>query len=295
MGLGVGSEAIPNRVIVIGWLVAGLLSAFTFSRPVFTEARDAEGRPIHVGRLRLRTYPSGARVWIDGQLRVESTPATLLLEDGEYRFQMQLEGAEAAERTVRIRAGDLRELDIDLPRPPDATLSVFSDLEGAQVRINGFVRGTTPVVAAVTRPGSVDMTVAAPFGGRAKSVRTTLRIGEQKRLFVFFEAVQSEPEPSEASGASRVPACLPPERGYLTLGVAPEGEVFDEDGRSLGRTPLVAKALDPGEHQLSLRSLDGRYEKRVDIEVEAERTAVFRFRFTDADQLPGWHPDAGSR
>ena len=40
---------------------------------------DREGKPITIGRFRLRTYPKGARVWIDGELKVESTPATLIL------------------------------------------------------------------------------------------------------------------------------------------------------------------------------------------------------------------------
>src|SRR5205823_4037767 len=102
-------------------------------------------------------------------LKIESTPATLVLERGKYHLRIQLEGAAPYDLDVVLEAADLREMDINIPRPPDATLSVLSDVEGAQVRVNGYVRGSTPLLNAVTRPGPIDMTVTAPEG-RAKSL-----------------------------------------------------------------------------------------------------------------------------
>ncbi len=240
---------------------------------------DAEGKPITVGRLRLRTFPTGARVWIDGEPKVDAAPATLILPAGTYRLRLQLPGAEATERDVEIVAGEARELDVNVPRPPDSTISVLSDQVGAKVSINGYTRGVTPLLDAVTKAGAVDMTLLT-FDGRAKSLRTTLSIGEHKWVEVFFDEVDCRPPPPPPP--PKPPMSIPPPTGWLTLGLEPEGEVRDEEDRLLGATPLERKAIEPGRHKLQLRS--GKRHKWVEVEVEADRTAIYRFRLLPEDE-----------
>jgi hypothetical protein len=202
-----------------------------------------------------------------------------------YHLRIQAPGAQAIEKDIEIEAGDFNEMTIDIPKPPDARISVFSDIVHADVRINGYRRGATPLEGAVTKPGPVDITVTTP-GGRAKSVKTELAIGEQKQVEVFFDRVTSAPEePKAPANESR-----PVPKGYLTLGLKPDGTVLDEDGKKIGDTPIVKKPMDPGEYEFVLRSVDGRYEKRVTIEIEADQAAVFRFQFRDEDQVPWWKP-----
>lgn len=256
------------------------------------EKLDRHGKPIEIGRCRLHTYPAGARVWIDGKLEVEATPATLVLPAGEYHLRIQAPGAEALEHTLEIEAGESKDLTLNLPKAPEATIAIRSDVVGADVRINGYRRGATPLSPAVTKPGPVDITITSP-NGRAKSVRTQLAIGEQKLLEVFFDDVMSTPETDEGPRLES----RPEPRGYLTLGVKPDGVVLTAEEKRLGETPLMRLPLPTGEHELLLRSLDGRYEKRVIVELEADQTAVFRFQFRDEDQVPGWKPppkDAGA-
>jgi PEGA domain-containing protein len=250
---------------------------------------DARGRPVDVGRLRLHTFPAGAKVWIDGALKIDSTPATLVLREGKYRLRIQAPGAEALERDIEIEAGQVDELTINIPKPPEARIAVFSDVVGADVRINGYRRGATPLDPVVTKPGGVDITVTTP-NGRAKSVRTELAIGEQKRIEVLFDRVASGPEESEPAHPKN--ESLPDPKGYLTLGLKPDGTVYTEEGEKIGDTPIVRKPMDPGEHALVLRSLDGRYEKHVTIDLEADQAGVFRFQFRDEDQVPFWKPTA---
>lgn len=242
---------------------------------------DARGEPVTVGSLRLRTFPPGARVWIDGALKVESTPATLLLPAGAYRLVLQLEGAEALEKEIEIEAGEVSELNLNVPRPPDATLTVLSDALGAKVIVNGYTRGGTPVDRVVTRPGPIDLTVTS-LDGHARSLRTHLRIGEQKIVELFFEDVAClppEPEPPPQ------PMSLPPERGRLTLGLEPAGEVLDEREVLVGKTPLVDHPIEPGEHRLLLRSKDRKLQKWVTVEVEAGKAAIYRFRLLQEDAI----------
>ena len=53
---------------------------------------------------------------------------------------------------------------------------------------------------------------------------------------------------------------------------------------------LVYRVWPVGEHALVLRSKDGRYEKRVSVEVNPNRNAVYRFMLRREDEVPGWSP-----
>ena len=134
-------------------------------------------------------------------------------------------------------------------------------------------------------PGPLDITVSHP-DGRAKSVRSSLEIGEQKRLEVFFDAIAGEraeaSDPRVAMTSTRSDAF-----GRLTLGLNPEGVVETEDGEVIGTTPIVEKKMQVGAHTLVLRSRDGRLRRRVTIEIGAGENAVFRFQLGRDDEVPG--------
>lgn len=233
-----------------------------------------------LARVRLRTFPTGARVWIDDALKVEATPATLILPPGRYRLRMQLAGAEPLERALELDAGEVRELNVDLPKPRDATVTVLSDVVDAKVVINGYTRGVTPLWRAIVKPGPIDLTVTDP-AGRAKAFRAELAVGEDARVVLAFDPIACAPPPPEPE---RRPMSEPPPTGLLTLGLEPEGEVFDDEGRRLGRTPLERLRLPAGTHRLELRS--GKLGKDVTVEVEADRTAIYRFRLRPEDERP---------
>ena len=236
---------------------------------------DQHGNPITVGRFRLRTYPKGAQVWANGKLVAVTTPATLILPGGQHRLKIQLKGAEAIEHTIHVEAGDSRELSLHLPRPAPATLTILSDIEGADVRINGYRRGHTPLHQVVTRPGPVDMTITAP-DGRAQSLQTTLEISEAKTMEVHFGPPVSQEDDNASSPMSQ--------EGRLTLGLQPEGQVFLDDGTWLGSTPLVNKRMPAGVLDVILRSSDGERQRRVTIEIRPDTTTIYRFSLRKDDR-----------
>lgn len=242
---------------------------------------DADGQPTNLGRIRLRTFPTGARAVVDGKLEIVRTPATLVLPEGAHRVRIQAPGAPAIERTLYVTAGTSRDVTIRIPPPPAARIHVFADVVGADVRINGYRRGVTPLFGAITKPGPVDVTVSA--AGEARSAQTTLAIGEQKTIEIFFGESPADVGPGVCKAPLRV--SKPPPKGRLTLGMKPEGIVETTDGQSLGTTPLVRVPFDPGEHTLILRSTDGRYRRTVDLRIEAGETAVFRFRLGKRDEV----------
>lgn len=239
-----------------------------------TPPLDAAGRPLTIGTYRVRTFPKGANVYVDGKLEVPSTPATLILEAGEHHLRIIHPGAtEAYEETITVEAGQKKTLDVRIPAPPRSTLAVLSNVDGAGVRINGYRRGVTPLEPVTVRAGAVDVTVTAP-DGRARSASTRLGWGEHAELRVDFL-----PDDADAKTPSdRAP-------GRVTLVLAPEGYVEDDAGERLGETPLRDHPLPPGERALWLRSKDGRYARRVVLFVESGQRAVYRFRLGPEDRI----------
>ncbi len=243
---------------------------------------DKDGKPVTVGTFRVRTYPKGAKVWIKGELKAIHTPATLILEQGEYQLKIQLEGAEPYETEITVEAGEALERTYRIPKPPPALLSVYSDIEGADVRINGYRRGATPLVEAVTRPGPIDITVTT-WDGRARSVRSRLKLSENKSVTVTFADTSSKAETPTAKASQDA---SPAPRGLLTLGLQPNGVVYDAQSRLLGHTPLVKLPIEPGTHELLLRTYDGSKERKVELTVEPGKHAVYRFLLKQRDEVP---------
>jgi len=120
------------------------------------EARRGERREVRatlerlVGRLAVRSEPSGATVRIEGRDPREAgvTPVDLELPAGEYRITLAAEGRRAESRTVRVPAEETTELTLGLvPLPPPAgRLVVAGNVAGAVVLVDGVERGFTPVV-----------------------------------------------------------------------------------------------------------------------------------------------------
>jgi hypothetical protein len=267
---------VPVASTIARGLGVGLVCILACSEPL-----DKSGKPITHGSFRLRTFPSGARVWIDGILKVEQTPATLILKEGPYTLKIQHPGALATEKVIHIEAGKRKERTYNIPKPSPATLSVFSDVVGAKVRINGYVRGRTPLMKAITRPGPIDMTVIAP-GSTAKSVKTYLDISEQEFIEVFFGDVACRLNPKAILAK---PMSLPPPQGTLDLAFKPAGNILDASGKLIGTSPLFGHRMPVGLHKLQLRSENGKFERWVKIEIEADKNHVFRFRLSDKDRL----------
>lgn len=253
---------------------ADLLFVFAFCATIACGPKvDAKGQPISKGRVRLRTVPKGARAWLNGKPEVVQTPATLILDPGTYQLAVQVRGGEALYTTVSVDAGDNRTLELKLPQPPKATLTVLSDVDGAEVRVNGYKRGTTPLLRAVTRPGALDITASGP-ATLARSARARLALAEQKIIQIRFgettcrgalveevSALQSHPKPM----------------GSVTIGAQPPATVMLESGKVLGKTPLIKHRLPAGRIKLLLRTDEGQ-EKVLDIEVQEDHNSVFRIQ-----------------
>ncbi len=66
------------------------------------------------GTLRITSEPSGAQIFINGQPRAQTTPATFVLPAGRYQISVNKNGRQAQD-TVEIKDGSLASLDMQLP------------------------------------------------------------------------------------------------------------------------------------------------------------------------------------
>jgi hypothetical protein len=146
------------------------------------------------------------------------------------------------------------------------SLRIESDPAGAEVRLNGAAKGTTP------------LSLSVPAGNYSLTVRHGSNI---KELPV-----------SVTNGATTVhhltwadtPAAAPPETGHLSVSTDPPGSGVAVDGEERGVAPLTLRDLPVGQHRVVVRARGNTYTRTVQIEAGA--TASLFFGATQA-AVPG--------
>ncbi len=191
------------------------------------------------GSVAVKTTPPGLLIYVDGKSSGKNTPATiaglttgahafaLKRADGSlvHRFRMDL--AEGATETVEVDANKL---------PP--LLDVISAPEGAEVKVNGQLKGDTPVTVAGLRPGRARVEVRKE-GCEVYKSRVKLAAATVETLNVQLKC---KAEVVEGFGKLNITAT----------------KVCDVllDGQKIGRTPAIGLKVAAGNHQLQLLPLD---------------------------------------
>jgi hypothetical protein len=128
------------------------------------------------------------------------------------------------------------------------SLSIQSEPAGAEVTIDGTVRGTTPLTISLP-PGSHAMSVTGTGGRREMSV--SIVAGQQAVHHITWA-------PPEA-------AALASATGGLTVATDTPGDVVLIDGTEQGRTPLRLETLAAGAHVVSVRSGGSTHRRTIEI------------------------------
>jgi hypothetical protein len=144
-------------------------------------------------------------------------------------------------------------------RTPDETtgsLQVESDPPGADVLIDGKVRGTTPLSLALP-PGS--HTLVVQRGADVKRMNVDVASGSAKAYHVAW----AEPAMTTA-----------PATGSLSVVSDPPGSIVVVDGSPRGQTPLTVGELAAGRHEVLVRNAAATYRRTVDVESGATVSLV---------------------
>ncbi|TLM76615.1 SUMF1/EgtB/PvdO family nonheme iron enzyme [Microbulbifer harenosus] len=142
------------------------------------------------GTLRVVSNPPGASITVNGEYRGQAPMDVALASNRRHQLRFFLDGYRSVEHTVDVRAGDLRDLNVDLTAvfgdvtitssPPEA--QVFIDGRLAGIAGETFTLPTRSHTITVRKAGYEDyQTTIVPSSKLKQSVRAILLTGEQAR------------------------------------------------------------------------------------------------------------------
>jgi hypothetical protein len=146
------------------------------------------------------------------------------------------------------------------------TLTVQTNPAGASVVIDGKQRGVTPLNLALESGKHVLELVTE---GDVRSVPITITPGAQISQFIELP---------------HAPSAL----GELQIRTEPAGAQVSVDGRALGKSPLTAEGLTPGQHTVTLENELGSVTQRVNIEAGTTQSLVVPLTAPKGAPVSGW-------
>jgi formylglycine-generating enzyme required for sulfatase activity len=172
------------------------------------------------GVLVVIPHPEDAEVWVDGvnhgrgRLRLEK------VSPGKRVVSVKRSGYASDEKTVKILAGLLSDVEIHLALLQGA-LKITTVPSGAEVSVNGIVKGKSPVEVSGLSPGVVKVRVSSE-GYETKEESVDVVGGEKRLVWGLQKAV-----------------------GVLWVATEPSGAEVSVNGIGKGKTPVVT-GLSPG-------------------------------------------------
>ncbi len=159
--------------------------------------------PLLTGSLSVKTEPSGAEVVINGQSRGRTPLELMNMSPGSLKVRVSREGYESREETVSVVGGESRQVEWRLMRSV-GSLRVETDPPGAEIQVNGVVKGKSPLDMSDLKPGPVK--VRANMGGKGYGVREEtvgIEAGRETqlkwKLDVLMGSLRVRVKPVEAS------------------------------------------------------------------------------------------------
>ena len=206
------------------------------------------------GLLLLKTEPAGANIVIDG-VTVGQTPRLVTHLAAKDVYNVRLRKAGYQDQLIQVRFEGRRPLVREETLVlASGTVNVLSDPAGAEVTLNGIVRGKTPVLVR-----------DVPRGRAVVKFRLDGFDEEVRELAINAGDVQTLSVP------------LKGQPGTLRLSSVPEGAGFYLNDEPRGRGPLAIPGLNPGEYVVRAEMEGyGTMTKSVTIENGVSASEEFR-------------------
>jgi hypothetical protein len=149
---------------------------------------------------------------------------------------------------------------------PSGSLRVESDPSGAEVRVNGALRGTTPLSLSMAEG---QYTLSVQYGGNSKQLPVGITAGATTVHHITWADTLSSA----------------PETGNVSITTEPAGGQVSIDGEERGVAPLTLRNLPVGPHRVVVRAAGTTYARTVQIEPGATASLFFG---GSAATSPGW-------
>jgi hypothetical protein len=198
------------------------------------------------GTLIVTADIDGAEVWVDGQKK-DNAPTVIQLAVGPHVVEVKKEGIAPWRQEVTIAAGQQQKVAAGLAAAAGGSLRVLSGTAGAEVYLDGEMKGTAPQTITGVKPGTHVVEVRAKDRAPATQ-EVKVNPGEERVL-------KLDPGPVQKATAS-----------LKIASAVPDAEVFI-DGGSVGKAP-VTRQVEPGRHIIVVTK-NGFAEYKRDVDLQA--------------------------
>lgn len=178
------------------------------------------------GKLVIDSQPAGAAVFSGGK-ELGFTPSSINGPAGTYLLRIQKPGFQTRWVYAAVKAGESSNVNVKLDESGSSVL-VNSRPVGAEIRINGELVGSTPLVLENRQPGEYTLQVTKP-GYAERQVQFTVADNRPQEVMVTID-----------SNIGRLILDSEPSQAKLTL-----------NGREVGFTPFQSD-IDEGRYQVKL-------------------------------------------
>lgn len=214
-----------------------------------TNIPDPDPNPIVTGGIMLKVTPANAKVTIDGVSRPLGEKGICLatLSDGEHEYTVSAEGYATKSETFTI-SGQPIERSVQLVRDI-ASLNIDTDIDGAEIRINGELKGNCRWKGELTS-GPVEIGIVKT-GYKPYRQTISLKTNEEKVIRISVKDLEV------TTGSIRVNCNI-------------EGASVYVDNEYKGTTPGEFRRIPTGKHKLKVTK-DGYENYTTDVEVPENR------------------------
>ncbi|HEY8079872.1 MAG TPA: serine/threonine-protein kinase [Labilithrix sp.] len=270
--------AIVAGVAILGGVAVGAAWMFAKKRAAddASKLQTTQTPAAPKGSLVVESDPPGASIWINGDLRAETTPATIdkLPIGTPLDVKLTMDGFEQAKQDVKLDESGPGKVRVELRKgsvvvevkvAPDGATPSFA-IDGKPVagpRIESVTSGVSHKLV-VSAPGYLDQTLS--FSGNAM---------ETKHLDVTLDkapprsnSIRPQPGPT--------PTPQPAGNGKLNVGASGGWCNVTVDGAPRGATPVAGLELSAGAHRVTCSTSEGKTQSAT-VNVPVDGTARFKF------------------
>ncbi|MDD1701453.1 MAG: PEGA domain-containing protein [Methanoregula sp.] len=212
--------------------------------------------------LSVLSIPDRAAVAVNGTLIGTAPVSALALPCGNNTVTVYAKGYVNETETVNLARGNPQTIIANLQGLPDrGTVIIQSNPEGAELFVDGILRGTTPVVVDALYPGPHSVLLRKDKYVDYRDV-VTASAGITINYTEFMDPL--------------------PQTGRLSIVSTPDGANVTFDGTSLGTTPVAFMTVAAGNHTIVLRK-EGYKEYTQTVSVHGGETVLTQ---ADLNNIP---------